>query len=139
MNPRLWLSICLLAFSLIACSDKRGVNMDLTGLNYTNAWISTFSVNGYHGGGISPNGGGGSFVCCVTVPRKWQPGMKVTVRWTNDDRVDTGWKERVVPVPEYTENDLGGFFVHFYPDDSVKVLVSTKMEGHPDYPYPRPK
>lgn len=65
--------------------------------------------------------------------------MKVTVRWTGDDRVADLWKERVVDVPKYTEHDFGAFAVHFYPGDIVKVLVTAKMEGHPDYPYPRPK
>jgi hypothetical protein len=65
--------------------------------------------------------------------------MKVTVRWTEDDRFPDGWKERIVGVPEYTEQNFGSFVVHFYPGDIVKVLVTDKMQGHPDYPYPRPK
>jgi hypothetical protein len=97
-----------------------------------------FSVDGYGGHVIYPNGGGGKFVCCVTIPRQWHAGMKVNVRWTKDDRVSDSWKERVADVPRYTEQDLGVFAVHFYPDDIVKVLVTTKLEGHPDYPYPRP-
>jgi hypothetical protein len=98
-----------------------------------------FTVDGYGGHGISPNGGGGKFVCCITIPRRWHAGMKVTVRWTGDDRVPDSWKERVVDVPKYTEQDFGAFAVHFYPGDIIKVLVTAKMEGHPDYPYPRPK
>jgi hypothetical protein len=65
--------------------------------------------------------------------------MKVTVRWTEDDRIADLWKERIVDVPEYTKQDIGGFVVHFYPGDIVKVLVTAKIEGHPDYPYPRPE
>jgi hypothetical protein len=139
VNPKLWLSILSLGFALLACSDTSDASIELSGLNYTDAWITEFLVNGYHGHGISPNGGGGKFVCCVTIPRKWHPGMKVTIRWTADDRVPDLWKERVVVVPEYTEQDIGNFAVHFYPDDSVKVLVTVKIEGHPTYPYPRPK
>jgi hypothetical protein len=138
VNFKLWTSISFLAFSLVACSDTSKVSTELSGLNYTNKWVTTFSVNGYHGPGVSPNGGGGAFVCCVTIPERWHAGMKVTVRWTEDDRIPDLWKERVVDVPEYTKQDIGGFVVHFYPGDIVKVLVTTKMEGHPDYPYPRP-
>lgn len=138
MNPKVWLSILLLPFALSACADH-DVGLELSGLNYTDVGISTFSVNGYHGGNIYPNGGGGSFVCCVTVPRRWRAGMKVAVRWTPDERVPELWKERIVMVPEYTKDDFGAFLVHFYPDDTVKVLVSTKIEGHPEYPYPRPE
>lgn len=128
-----------MGFFLAACSDTSDASMELSGLNYTDVGISTFSVNGYHGGGIYPNGGGGSFVCCVTVPRKWKRGMTVTVRWTADERLPDAWQENVVAVPEYTQQDLGAFVVHFYPDDTVKVLVTSKIEGHPDYAYPRPK
>jgi hypothetical protein len=132
-------AILLLVFAFVGCTDTTHANTELSGLNYTNSWITAFSVDGYYGHGISPNGGGGAFVCCVTIPTRWHKGMKVTVRWAEDESVPSSWKEQIVDVPQYTEHDIGGFFVHFYPRDIVKVLVSTKMEGHPDYPYPRPK
>lgn len=138
MKKKPWMLVLFLAVSLTACSESDKASLELSGLNYTNAWITTFSVDEYGGHGISPNGGGGKFVCCVTIPRKWQAGMKVTVRWTADDRVPDLWKQRVVDIPKYTNQDMGAFTVHFYPDDTVKVLVTSKTEGHPDYPYPRP-
>ncbi len=64
--------------------------------------------------------------------------MKVTVRWSEDALVPGPWKEQTVQVPKYNEQDIGFFAVHFYPDNTVKVLVTSKIEGHPDYPYPRP-
>jgi hypothetical protein len=139
VNLRLSISIFLLVFTLAACSDTRNANTELSGLNYTNSWITAFSVDGYYGHGIEPNGGGGAFVCCVTIPTKWHKDMKVTVRWAEDERIPSSWKERIVDVPKYTEHDIGAFLVHFYPRDIVKVLVTTKSVGHPDYPYPRPK
>jgi hypothetical protein len=139
VNLKLWIAVFFLTFSLGACSDTSDASIDLSGLNYTDIGISTFSVDGYHGAGIYPNGGGGKFVCCVIIPRKWHEGMKVTVRWTADERLPSSWKERVVAVPAYTKQDFGAFVVHFYPGDVVKVLVTAKIEGHPDYPYPRPK
>lgn len=139
MNLKLWISRVFLAFVLIACSETNDADIELSGLNYTDIGISAFSVDGYQGPGIYPNGGGGKFVCCVTIPRRWRAGMKVTVRWTEDDLVPGEWKERVVKVPEYTNQNMGSFVVHFYPGDIVKVLVTEKIVGHPDYPYPRPK
>lgn len=139
MNPKFWIFVVLVGVFSVACSDTSDASIELSGLNYTDVGIATFSVDGYHGGGIYPNGGGGSFVCCVTVPKRWHEGLKVTVRWTADDRLPDLWKERVVTVPKYGEQDLGAFAVHFYPGDIVKVLVTTKIEGHPNYPYPRPK
>ena len=138
MNTKSWMSALLLAFTVAACSETNNANLELSGLNYTDKGISMFSVDGYGGHSIFPNGGGGKFVCCVTISRKWRAGMKVTVRWTDDDRVPDSWKERIVDVPEYTKQDMGAFAVHFYPDDTVRVLVTSKIVGHPDYPYPRP-
>lgn len=134
-----WTSIFLLAFSLAACSGTDDASIELSGLNYTDIDVSTFSVNGYYGFDIPPNDGGGGFVCCVTIPRKWHAGMKVTVRWTEDERVPSSWKVQVLNVPRYEKRDIGMFVVHFYPNDVVKVLVTTKMAGHPEYPYPRPE
>ena len=139
MGWKSWGSILLLMFSVAACSGTNNASIELSGLNYTDAWITTFAVDDYEGHGISPNGGGGKSVCCVTIPRTWHAGMKVTVLWTKDDRIPDLWKQRVVDVPEYTKKDIGTFAVHFYPDDTIKVLVTSKIEGHPDYPYPRPK
>lgn len=124
--------------TLLACSEKNSSSIELSGLNYTDIAISSFSVDGHYGHSIFPNGGGGKFVCCVTIPKKWQVGMKVTVRWTEDDRLPDAWKERIVHAPKYTKQDIGAFAVHFYPDDIVKVLVKSKIEGHPEYQYPRP-
>ena len=133
-----WASIFLLVFLLGACSGSSDATIDVSGLNYTDSAIATFSVNGYEAHGIEKNGGGGAFVCCMVVPRTWRPGMKVKIRWTQDARMPGPWKERLVTVPEYTEQDIGVFVVHFYPDDVVKVLVTMKVIGHPEYPYPRP-
>jgi Protein of unknown function (DUF3304) len=139
VNTRSWTSICLMALLVTGCSGTDNTSIELSGLNYTNAWITMFAVDDYGGHGISPNGGGGAFVCCITIPRKWHAGMKVTVRWTGDERLPDSWKERVVEIPKYTKEDIGAFAVHFYPDDSVKVLVTSKTTRYPGYPYPRPK
>jgi hypothetical protein len=133
------LVILLLGFVLTGRKGTSDPNLELSGVNFTNDFIEEFSVDSQYGPGIYPNGGGGKFVCCVTIPRRWRPGMKVTVQWTVDALPPDLPKQRVVTVPEYTENDFGGVVVHFYPDDTVKVLVATKIIGHPDYPYPRPE
>ena len=139
MNEKSWVFIIFLAFFSVACSQENNASIELSGLNYTDTWITSFSVDDYEGHGIEPDGGGGAFVCCVKIPQKWYAGMKVTVRWTKDDRFPDLWKKQVVNVPEYTKQDISALAVHFYPGDIVKVLVTSKAARHPDYPYPRPK
>lgn len=138
MTTKIWTSFFCISLLLTACSEANNASIELSGLNYTNTGISSFSVNNYGGHGIEANGGGGAFVCCIIVPRNWHEGMKVTVRWTEDGYGPEVWKERIVDVPKYEKQDIGALAVHFYQGDIVRVLVTTKIEGHPEYPYPRP-
>lgn len=120
------------------CAD-RSTDLQIVGLNYTDRYISMFSVNGGMGPNVSPNGGGGKFACCVTVPRRWRPGLTANIRWTNDMRSHDGWKSIIVEIPKYGFDDLGFIAVHFYPDDTIKVLITTKGTRYLGYPYPRPE
>ncbi|MTV55983.1 DUF3304 domain-containing protein [Pseudoduganella buxea] len=134
------LSIAVLIFSsslFVGCSEEK-VSISLSGLNYTDRNIINFTVNGYSGANVRANGGGGSFVCCVTIPNKWRDDLNVTVRWADNSAHPEHFKEKIVKVPPYADGDFGTFVVHFYPNDVVKVLVTTKTAEHPNYPYPRP-
>lgn len=133
----LLLKIVLSLILVTSCGNPQA-SLDLCGLNYTDKLIDEFSVDGYSGANISPNGGGGKFTCCIIMPRVWRDGMTVTVRWTHDRSDPQYSMERVVPVPKYESEDLGFLAVHFYPNDLVKVLVTNKAETYPGYPYPRP-
>ena len=129
------LALCLL---LGGCEDRSKASISMVGLNYTDEYIHMYKVNGYSAFNVSAYGGGGKFVCCVTVPHNWRPGLKATVRWTKDDDVAEYWKERIVEIPAYKKKDIGFMAVHFFPGDVVKVLVTDKSTGHPSYPYPDP-
>ena len=131
------LKVVLSAIFMISCGETN-VSLDLCGLNYTTKLIDEFSVDGYSGANISPDGGGGKFTCCILMPRSWRNGMTVTVRWTHDRSNPRYTMKKVVPVPKYEPEDLGFLAVHFYPGDVIKVLVTNKAETYPGYPYPRP-
>ena len=139
MLARLRQIVCCLA--LIGCATQSPVGaMDITGINYTDTYVSLFTVNGYPGPNVMPHGGGGKFVCCISVPERWKPGMTVTVRWTDKRNANpVVWKTKVVEVPQYRPEDMGHFAVHFFPNDEVKVLVTMLYPHHPDYPLGSPK
>lgn len=122
---------------LPACSQEK-VAIAISGLNYTDDYIQDFTVDGYSGANIDANGGGGSFVCCVSIPARWRDGLMVTVRWKDDQDHPEKYKEQMVPIPEYTDDDIGSLVVHFYPNDVVKILVTNKTNRYPGYPFPRP-
>ncbi len=117
------------------------LSLTLTGYNYTNRYIDTFSVNGQGGGNLfisGPTSGGGGSVCCVGY-RSGQRTWTVKVRWqanactynekkySKDDiqyEIHSYFKEVEVQVdpnvparPQYLE-------VHFYPDGHVEAAIT---------------
>lgn len=125
-------------FATPACSrGSEKVSVEVLGHNYTDQYIDAYTVNGAYMGNARAKGYGG-FTCCVNLPQKWKPGLKVTISWTKNEKESTSWKTVVVDIPEYSLNDVGHLAVHFFPNDEVKVLVTDKYVGHPSYPYPSP-
>jgi len=150
--------IAALCTPLASCFEEETVGLSYLGVNHTNQWVVSFLING-EGGVINvpPMGGGGKTTCCVVLPKRWQPGMTVTVKWQVDGHylkdaqgrevirdgmkvvVEAPWQTRTVPVPEYTDKDLSHFDVHFLPNNEVQVKVSFVYPEHRDYrpAYPR--
>ena len=150
----LWLLAAALAvLPLAACSKKPGegelradqMTANLSAYNHTPEYIHQYYVDGQGGGNSRAYGGGGSFVCCIAYPKIWRPDLKAKVRWTtsSSDPKATGdaatekWHEAIVPIDRYTE--LGTTLnVHFLPEGEVRLVISSKGSGHPDYPGPPP-
>ncbi|WP_149138608.1 DUF3304 domain-containing protein [Cupriavidus campinensis] len=132
-RPRAWIAglLAALPLAMSGCGEEP-ISVSMVGYNHTDVGIYAFEVNGRGGPNIWPHEGGGSFTCCVTVPRVYKPGMTAKVRWVN--RIDDVPQERIVPVPPYGPRDGGMFAVHFLRDGNVKVFVTMMGLGHPDYP-----
>ena len=141
-------AIALTAFcALTACTSKPAPTDDevaasITSYNHTPDYIHQFYVDGTWAGNSFAYGGGGSFVCCVVYPKNWRPGLTATVKWTTSssdpnaegDAAKPHWHEAVVPVERYV--GAGTLHVHFLPGGEVRLIVSSKAAGHPDYPGP---
>ncbi|RYZ79523.1 MAG: DUF3304 domain-containing protein [Proteobacteria bacterium] len=107
-------------------------------------FINRFFIDQSIGDNIGEGGGGGSIVCCVTLPRQWRPSISVDVRWKvhhiirkNDPKSpDTAELEGIyhaqVPVEKYIKP--GDFFVHFFPKGRVRVLVSNVASNSEEHP-----
>jgi hypothetical protein len=116
--------------------------LGLVGYNYTDRYISEYSIDGAGGGDIimsSATSGGSGVSCCVKLSRTYLGQIRVTVRWQvdgcvyliKDDRTGAAdkvrhfyYREVEVNVgrvpgqnPKYIES-------HFYPDGSVYVLLT---------------
>ena len=158
------LAAIALGFMLTACGDRATGDagesdaQSYIAINHTDKSIVSITVNDEGGILHAPPQGGGGEMCCVTLPRIWRPGLKVTIGWENDGDwllnangkevirdgkrvyVPAPRKTRIVNVPEYKGKDAEGqLHIHFFPNDEVKVLRTMKGAWRdPTYPYPYP-
>ncbi|MGL3342064.1 DUF3304 domain-containing protein [Pseudomonas aeruginosa] len=162
MNISVLLKVLLVGIAtlwLTGCSAGSSENIPtpIEGYNHTSAAINGFTVNGSGGPNIGPHQGGGSQMCCVSLPRKWRPGIKVVVEWEKDPnpgasrswpqpRYSDAWRKAamehrshytrhraIVEVEPY--GNFGYMDVHFFPCDVVKVATSSALYGQPGYPH----
>jgi hypothetical protein len=147
-----WLTALLASALLTGCFEEEKVSLSYLGVNHTDRPIVSVAIND-EGGilNVSAQGGGGKMVCCVTLPRKWHPGLKVKIAWQEDGHwlldehgkpvirdgvkvlVEEPWQSQTVDVPEYGEHDLSHFDIHFLPGGKVQVKASFLYPWHPDY------
>ena len=134
------LVLCMgaLLLTILGCSDANESNpSSVSGYNYTDYYIDKFR-NTNDGQGLSSGGSnmlpkqagqersesGGS--CCIGVPSRWRPGMKLVVKW-NVDKVLDGkhlgtWYTATTEVAPYGLR-TAGFVVHFLPGDRIRIQI----------------
>jgi hypothetical protein len=98
--------------------------------NHENTYIYAFYVKEPYSermaGGLSC-GGIGAFG--YMLPRQWQPGMKVKVRWKPNGR---DWIEKTTTIKRYEK--AGTLYVHFFANDDVRVVSSPYYPESPQHP-----
>lgn len=105
-------------------------------VNHTGNYIYSASVDGAGGGKMSAWAAGTANICCASIPRVWYPGMKVRVRWNMPIGRQDVIKEKIVEVEKYDRP--GSIYLHFFPNDEVRVVVSNIGGPHPEHPIPPP-
>lgn len=110
--------------------------------------VPEFYINGTWGGNIGKEGGGGSNVCCVALPKEWSPRLVVDVRWSvsnwaNENVSGTSarkyssvsWQffRAIVPVEQYT-GEPDHLYVHFFKNGAVRVVTSMVGPESPMHP-----
>jgi hypothetical protein len=150
-------SACGLAITLFTPNARAST---IGGINHTHWAINHFSVNGRSALDIigAYQGGGGG--CCYIAPKRWRPGMTVKIDWETgvayayDNPGTADWPKylewekkidaqkrkhsKVVPVPDYTGQEVCGITVHFLPCDELEVTTSCHAYGSPQYPIKTP-
>lgn len=132
--------LILLACIAPGCSSQDvRFNATIVGYNHTSIPIVEFRLRVDQGDTVSGSSllehtGGGSFICCVQVPRNWHSKMNVTVNIA--EMVDGTERERVVtvPVPKYDRNNMNIFNIHFLREGHVKIFLYGATASSKDYP-----
>jgi hypothetical protein len=133
--------VIALAVFYVMPNHNRFLMAGLTGVQHMGEDfnIAVFYVDGYSGGNVGREGGGGSNVCCVMLPEKWRTGLVVELRWSVSDwskenKEETAnsnyrsviWKsfKALVPVEKY-DGKPGRLYVHFFAGGKARVVASS--------------
>lgn len=147
MRKLLRIGCLLLGIGLVSgCAERTDVDVNLHGVNYGGDAFS-FYIKDPADPKSSPTGGGiidpfaaGGTTCCVTLPKKWRPGIKVqvhTIHWlpeTPDGRLPEVKNVHLVDVPAYANGVPGEIWVMRAADGSVSVISSDFQPDHPQWP-----
>lgn len=139
-----WLMVLLAALSLSACAGlKDGESLSPATdsaqvgiVNHTGNYIYSASVNGAGGGNMDAWSAGVASVCCTSISRVWHSGMKVRVRWNMPIGRQDVIKEKIVEVEKYEES--GDIYLHFFPNDEIRVVVTNVGPRNPNHPIKPP-
>lgn len=140
-----WLFVLLATLSLSACAGRDLDDTDSTPqtataqvgvVNHTGNYIYSASADGAGGGNMTAWGAGIASVCCASIPRNWYPGMKVRVRWNMPVHGNDVIREKTIEVEKYDRP--GSIYLHFFPNDQVRVIVTNLDSNHPEHPIPLP-
>lgn len=105
-------------------------------VNHTEKYIYSATVGGGGGGNAYPYSAGIPNICCATLPDNWHPGLMLLVRWDMPIGRTHVYKEQMIEVEKYEEP--GSIYLHFFPNDTVRIVVTNKLGGLPDHPIAPP-
>jgi hypothetical protein len=153
-NQSLYRSVLIVAMTALttACASSaekaKGdtVGVGIKSLNYSGKEVSYIAVekpedpNGGGGGdALNPYSGGGSTICCFSIPNKWSPDLKVVIEY--QFYPETTYRKQLVSVAPYAAGKLGDIWLIVHPDESVEAVVSDfgptrdewpgKIKGYP--------
>ncbi|MCD4501632.1 DUF3304 domain-containing protein [Chromobacterium vaccinii] len=148
IKKMIWLLLCCTALS--ACAGMGGqLGASMTVVNYSGKgydWVAVAKPDtpeqAEAADMVSPYGASG-IMCCVNLPAKWQPGMKLVVQFKDATKAKTAaeWSKeniplqlRTVAVPRYAEGDVGTVWVQFLQDDKVALVVSRYDPSNANWP-----
>lgn len=138
------LGVCFISAPLlVACSKSLPVSIH--GVNYS---VDPFSFVVVDPNDAKNTGGGelvdsyaaGGTTCCYALPKKWQPGIKLSIQSTHwlgkaaDGSLHEVAGTRMVEVPRYADGKPGELWVLRAADGAMSVVSSDFQPDHPQWP-----
>ncbi|UQA69653.1 DUF3304 domain-containing protein [Stenotrophomonas maltophilia] len=106
--------------------------------NYSDDGLGTVFINDAWGGAMRARASGNAATCCVTLPRLWRPGLKVTVAYRTSSmflKDPQSFVEKDVLVAPYKPFLDGFIYFMYFPDDQVRVVATPYFPGYPKFEY----
>jgi hypothetical protein len=136
---------CILSAPLLAACGKSALPVSIHGINYS---VDPFSFelkdpsnpkNKGEGELVDSYAAGGT-TCCYELPKKWQPGIKVSIQskhWVGkaaDNSLHEIAGTHLVEVPRYADGKPGELWVLRAADGSMDIVSSDFQPDHPKWP-----
>lgn len=117
------------------------VSPGLTLINYTDKdvyasvhYIKFPSPGDGAGDGVGPHAGGGGLICCVPIPARWRPGIKMIVWYSHKDWQPESGISKIVELPEYPDGDVGDLYLIFHSETDFELVCSRYSPTHAKWP-----
>lgn len=136
---------CLVSGTMLAACAKAPPAVSIHGVNYsaeTFSYLVTDPINASNTAGgelIDPYAAGGTS-CCYDLPKKWQPGTKISIQSTHwlgkvaDNSLHEVVGTHLVDVPCYIDGKPGEMWVLRAADGIMSVVLSDFQPDHPQWP-----
>ena len=114
------------------------MNLKIGIANYSDEGLGTVFINNAWGGAMRARASSNGRTCCVTLPRLWHPGLKVTVAYRTSSmflKDPNSYIEKEIPVPRYAPFLDGFIYFMYFPEDQVRVVATPYTPGYPGFAY----
>ncbi|QBI02696.1 DUF3304 domain-containing protein [Pseudoduganella albidiflava] len=127
---------CLSACAIAESAQLNTYNASIGIVNHTNRYIYATRVGSDAGGHAARYSAGIANMCCVTLPLQWHSGLSLMVQWDMPEGTRHIWKKKEVIVEKYGKP--GSVYLHFFPNDEVRIVVTDWVGGSLKHPIQPP-
>jgi hypothetical protein len=138
-------AVMLSSASLLVACEKPNIPVNVHGVNYGDdafTYVVTDPINSANaaGGELIDSYSAGGTMCCFDLPRKWTPGMKLSINVTHhigklaDNSLHDVRGTDQVEIPRYPDGKPGEIWVLRSTDGKLDAVFSDFQPDHPQWP-----